>query len=177
MRRYLRLLTVGLLLLLTRGFGIGQTTDEIARCIAFLRQNVTGAAGANVGSGFLVQVDDTAFLVTAAHVARAVGQDWTLVLQGADGKPATVRVQDAAWKFSTSHDVAVLLLNVVEDQKSFVLGRSLPVKDTEQSRSTAFSGRYAYGYGLPPWGWCRRVRFSAIAGDQSCEWLCHVASG
>lgn len=128
MRQCLHLLTVGLLLVLTRAAVIGQTTDELARCIVFLRQNVTGTAGANVGSGFLVRVDDTPFLVTAAHVARAVGQSWTLVLQGADGKPATVRIQDPAWKFSTSHDVAVLVVNVVEGQKSFVLGRSLPVK-------------------------------------------------
>ena len=125
---YLRLIAVALLVAQTGAAAIGQTTDELAGCVAFLRQNVTRAAEANVGSGFLVQVNDTPFLVTAAHVARAVGADWTLVLQGGDGKPATVRMQNAAWKFSANHDVAVLLLNVVENQKSFVLGRSLPVK-------------------------------------------------
>ena len=128
MLRCLRIIAVGLLLVQTRVAALSQTTDELASCIVFLRQNVTGAAGANIGSGFLVQVNDAPFVVTAAQVARAVGPDWMLVLQGTDGKPATVRMHKPAWKFSTSHDVAVLLLNVVESQKSFVLGRSLPVK-------------------------------------------------
>jgi len=79
---YLRLIAVALLVVQTRVAAIGQTTDELAGCVAFLRQNVTGAAEANVGSGFLVQVNDTPFLVTAAHVARAVGADWNLVRNG-----------------------------------------------------------------------------------------------
>lgn len=104
------------------------TTDELARCVVFLRQNVPVGSPANVGSGFLVAKNDDVYLVTAAHVARDVGSDWTLLVQGSDGKAATTPMKQPAWQFSQQHDVAVLRLNPKDEQKAFLLARSLPVK-------------------------------------------------
>ena len=104
------------------------TTDELARCVVFLRQNVPAGSLAKVGSGFLVAKNDEVYLVTAAHVARDVGSDWTLLIQGSDGKAATAPIKQPAWQFSQQHHVAVLRLNPKDEQKAFLLARSLSVK-------------------------------------------------
>jgi S1-C subfamily serine protease len=103
-------------------------TDELARCVVFFRQEVPPGSPANVGSGFLVARAQDVYLVTAAHVARNVGSDWTLFVQGSDGRPVKTRMQQPPWEFAAQHDVAVLLLAPKEDQKAFLLSRSLPMK-------------------------------------------------
>lgn len=108
--------------------GATGATDELARCVVFLRQEVPPGSPAKVGSGFLVVRDRDVYLVTAAHVARAVGADWTFVVEGRDGKPATARMHQQTWTFAAQHDVAVLHVTPKEDQKAFLLARSLPMK-------------------------------------------------
>lgn len=108
--------------------GASGVTDELARCVVFLRQEVPAGSPSRVGSGFLVAKNDEVYLVTAAHVARDVGSDWAMVVQGSDGKAATARMRQSAWEFSQRHDVAVLHLSLKDEQKAFLLARSLPAK-------------------------------------------------
>lgn len=104
------------------------TTNQLARCVVLLRQDAPAGTPAKVGSGFLVTKNDDVFLVTAAHVARDIGANWLLIAQGADGKAATARMKESSWQFSTEHDVAVLKLNPREEQRRFLLNRSLPAR-------------------------------------------------
>ncbi|MBI1956318.1 MAG: trypsin-like peptidase domain-containing protein [Acidobacteria bacterium] len=124
-----RILTVVIAVLVATGSRLvvaSGTTDELARCVALLRQDVPSDAKA--GSGFLVTKNGDVFLVTAAHVARDIGANWLLIAQGADGRAATARMTESAWQFSAKHDVAVLKLDPRNEQRRFLLSRSLPAR-------------------------------------------------
>jgi len=84
-----RSLLFALLVTFAIDFSFSQTTDELARCVVFLKSN---RPDGTFGSGFLVQSNETPILDTAAHVARDMTEDCTMILQGADRKEMSMRV-------------------------------------------------------------------------------------
>jgi len=102
-------------------------TDDLAPCVVYLQQDVPEGQDANIGSGFLVRSGNAAYLVTAAHVARAVGKRIRIVMPGADGKPVRASLVGAAWRESSQADAAVNRLNIEESHREMILDRCAPI--------------------------------------------------
>jgi hypothetical protein len=103
------------------------TIDGLAPCVVFLV--IPGAQGHDVpvGSGFLVRTNETALLVTAAHVAKRAGTNISLIMPTKEGQAEIAEVPDLVWMESPSADVAVARLNATETNVlARILARSLP---------------------------------------------------
>ena len=119
------ILTGALLQILTVHAGV---TDDLAPCVVFLMQEVPASQEAIVGSGFLVHTDNAVFLVTASHVARALGTSWRIVMPGGSGRAVTARANGLEWRESPTADVSVAVLKPDSaDQLNALLKRSLPI--------------------------------------------------
>lgn len=101
-------------------------TDGLAPCVIFLIQDVQ--VDPKAGTGFLVRSEEKTFLVTASHVAKAVGSKCKLVMSGADGKAIIVMASDLRWISSDSADVALVWINQNEaNLHKMLLERSVPL--------------------------------------------------
>jgi len=102
--------------------------DGLVPCVVFLMQEVDEGKEAFIGSGFLVRTDDKAFLITASHVSKTLGEKWLIVMPGQDGKAIKAHANNLIWKESSSADVAVMLLDIKDsERKKSILNRSLPL--------------------------------------------------
>jgi len=102
--------------------------DGLAPCVIFLIQEVQIGKDTKSGTGFLVRTEEKVFLVTAAHVAQALGSKCKLVMPGADGKAITAMASSIKWIVSDSADVALFQIN--EDEANLhkmLLNRSVPL--------------------------------------------------
>lgn len=93
-------------LFLFPSFARAGATDSVLPCVVFLTRDAGAMKNVNFGSGFLVNRQGRPYLVTAGHVARDLGADFSMVLPGAGGKAAAWRMQGVSWKVSPRADVA-----------------------------------------------------------------------
>ena len=109
----------------------GQSVDGLLPAIVFLRGPVSDP---KAGSGFLLKTEDQArlFVVTAAHVAAAMGErGWSIYIRGSDGKPVRLRVKTADWKVSSEADVAMGELpldSFAEETRKGLVARGVPAR-------------------------------------------------
>lgn len=105
----------------------GGVSDDIAPCVIFLIRHIPGDREPRFGSGFLLRKGEAPFIVTAGHVAIALGEDFQIVMPGADGRPVTARMQNTKWHVSTSSDVALARIKAINPRHIKVLiKRCLP---------------------------------------------------
>lgn len=101
----------------------------LARLVVSLRN----ACGSEIGTGFFVEATGSRyFLVTASHVAEAVGKNGVALFADASDKPVTVSLatligrSEAGWIPDPDADVAILsLFPTPQAEASFVRGRTL----------------------------------------------------
>ena len=91
------------------------TPTQAAQAVVLLHAKAAGG-GEVVGTGFLVQLPGTLYLVTAEHVARGLGTAPQLTYGGDADRATTVSLAEATgasapkWVFHGQSDVAVLAL-------------------------------------------------------------------
>lgn len=102
-------------------------TERIEPSIVFLTQEASPDKTSNYGSGFLVSRDNRPYLVTASHVAKDLGSDFTMIMPGDGGLPITDRMEGVKWTVSPWADVAFTGLDA-RDQSGLLLQRSLPAR-------------------------------------------------
>lgn len=93
-------------------------TDDVAPCVVFLSQDVPAGKQANNGSGFLVNKGNKPFLITACHVANNIGSNFKVIMPGSGGKAITDKMQGVKWYTSPTADVALILLDTDNLEKS-----------------------------------------------------------
>lgn len=102
-------------------------TDDIAPCVVFLMQKVPAGKEASIGTGFLIKKDDQPYLITASHVANAVGNSVQIVMPGAEGRAVIGEIQDPKWYISKTADVALILVKTQNNETTNrFLQRCLP---------------------------------------------------
>ena len=128
-RSALRALAIatGVLLCTHSLYAFTEVTESLAPCVVYLMQDVKVGEQASIGSGFLLSADNTTFLVTASHVAQALGQDLWLVMPDANGRAIKARMSNIKWVESSVADVAVTPVRPIDPgQRKDLLCRSLP---------------------------------------------------
>lgn len=95
------------------------------------------------GTGFVLNGARSPYLVTAAHVAKAMGPTSTVTLMTLDGDPTVISLADFAgqdslqWLTSSEADVAILRLTPQDDATSGrITSRALPISCLRTDRSS-----------------------------------------
>jgi hypothetical protein len=112
------------------------TVDQVVRSVVFLHVPSTkqpGGQGLEIGSGFLVAINERLLLVTAAHVAALMSGKASITM-GVDNDAArTIGVAaliggpgDPKWIVHPVADVASLPLSPGADLRALLAGRALP---------------------------------------------------
>jgi len=105
------------------------TVEGLVPCVVFLIQDVPDGGQAHTGSGFLVRDGDIPMLVTASHVASALGKYWTMIMTGKDGKAVTAKTSGITWSISPTADVACAVLPIeTAADRTTLLSRCLPIE-------------------------------------------------
>jgi hypothetical protein len=103
------------------------STDSVEDSVVFLTQQAGKGKSVNFGTGFIVNRNDRPCLVTASHVARDLGRDFMMVMQGGDGKAVQEAFRGIIWNVSPHADAAFAWLphKSVDDQAQ-LLKRAIP---------------------------------------------------
>lgn len=102
-------------------------TDDLVPCVVFLKQQVPAGKESKYGSGFLVKMNDRVFIVTASHVATAVGEKFSIVVPGAEGHPIMGEIIIPKWQISKTADVALALIEAPTNEENIhLLQRCMP---------------------------------------------------
>lgn len=112
------------------------SSAQVARAVVFLHVPSTAAAGdgsEEIGTGFLVEINDRVFLVTASHVAKLMSSKASLTLGVENDAARTIGVAELTssaaepnWIVHPVADVAVLPLRLVPAVTPVFAGRGLP---------------------------------------------------
>jgi hypothetical protein len=118
------------------GAEVTLSLDHVSRTVVFLHVPVSAGAGMiEIGTGFLVRIEDELFLVTAAHVAKLMDLRASMTL-GDDGVLAKTynipfligKAAEPQWLLNPAADVAVLRLYLSDSLKKLIASRALPAR-------------------------------------------------
>jgi len=99
----LRKLCLCLLILFQVSFVYGQSQDlsieKLTKAVVFLK---------DTGTGFFIKNNNSLYLATASHVAKALNKNFTIITSDTAGKTFSINyINSAGWKVSKFADVAV----------------------------------------------------------------------
>jgi S1-C subfamily serine protease len=102
-------------------------TDSVENSVVFLSQEAGKGKAVNFGTGFIVNRNNRPCLVTASHVARDLGRDFRMVMQGGDGKAVQEGLKGVVWNVSPYADAAFAWLPQGSGgDRGRVLARAIP---------------------------------------------------
>lgn len=112
------------------------SVDQVARAVVFLRVPSTkqpGGQAVEIGSGFLVAINERLFLVSAAHVAALMSSKASITMGVENDTARTIEITaltglpgNPPWVAHPVADVAVLPLRPSADLKALLASRALP---------------------------------------------------
>lgn len=135
--RGLAILLMGILMAALAEASTNQLSiDQVARSVVFLRVPSTkqpGGQAVEIGSGFLVAINERLFLVTAAHVAALMSSKASITMGVENDVTRTIEVMaltgvpgDPRWIVHPVADVAALPLRPGADLTGLLASRALP---------------------------------------------------
>lgn len=112
------------------------SVEQVARSVVFLRVPSTkqpGGQALEIGSGFLVSINEKLFLVTAAHVAALMSSKASITMGVENDAARTIELTvltgipgDPQWVVHPVADVAALPLRPSADVRALLASRALP---------------------------------------------------
>jgi hypothetical protein len=144
-------MTLYLIFTIFTGPACAGVTDSAMPCVVFLTQEAGYGREVKFGTGFLLVREGRPCLVTASHVARDLGRDFTMVMAGEKGSPVRRALKGVRWTVSPTADAAFTgLPSGGREENRWMLLRAMPsevltARPLPPSREVTL---VAYGYPL-----------------------------
>ncbi len=151
--------------LLSADAGVAQTLDQLSITVVYLRQDN------RIGTGFLIADSNSAYLVTAKHVASFLKPESVGTVGDSNYVPYSFSLADVTpqsptldWKFHQEADIALLRLLLHGKAGEQLSGRFIPLGMIEQKLTPPQRKRPLVAMGFPL-ALGTRIHFSPITSE------------